>query len=126
MHQAGEVVELEAHIGVEQGFIPFTAAPEHITGTTEFDGEVERLLDLTRGEREDIRAGSGAGAMREAGIAEEVCGAQSTFLLYFLLSSRSRSESRPDGLGLAAKSLPAHVTVMETVVLDATVISSNA
>ena len=72
MHEPGDVLLLELHVGVEQGLIAFPAAPEHIAPAAQLDGDVQGLLDLSRGEAEYVGGVGGAGAVHEPGIAEHI------------------------------------------------------
>ncbi len=84
-HQAGQVVELEAHVGVEDGFVAFTATPKDITGAAKFDSQFEGFLDLGRCKGEDVAIGRGASAARVAGIGEAIGRAPEQFLVVFFL-----------------------------------------
>ena len=69
------MVELALHVGVEQGRVPFAASPEGIAGAAQLVGDLHRLLDLGRGEGEDVEIRAGGRAVHVAGIGEQVGGA---------------------------------------------------
>ena len=48
-HEAGEVVEFAAHVGVEQGLVALAAAPKHVILATQGHGRIQRRLDLRAG-----------------------------------------------------------------------------
>ena len=75
VQEAGEVVELAFHVGVEQGRVAFAAAPEGVAGAAQFVGDFHGLLDLRGGEGEDVEIGAGGRPVHVAGIGEEVGGA---------------------------------------------------
>ena len=68
----GEVVLLTLHLGVEEGVVAFTAAPEHITGTAELDGGVDGVLDLESGAGDDVELRVRGGAVHVALVAEHI------------------------------------------------------
>ena len=68
----GEVVLLALHLGVQEGVVAFTAAPEHVSGAAELDGGVERILDLQGRAGDDVELRVGGGAVHVALVAEHV------------------------------------------------------
>ncbi|MOA05005.1 hypothetical protein D3C78_1245840 [compost metagenome] len=68
IEEAAELVELTRKIGVEQGLVTFTTAPENIVRAAELLGGVHAGLHGCGGEGEDIRIGIGGGAGHETAI----------------------------------------------------------
>ena len=72
VEEAGEVVELALHVGVEQGRIALAASPEGVAGAAQVVGDLHGLLDLGAGEGEDVEVRAGGRAVHVAGVGEEV------------------------------------------------------
>ena len=72
VHEAGQVVEFAAHVGVQQRLVSFPASPEDVVGASETLGDLHRLLHLCRGVREHRGVGVRRGARHESWVAEHV------------------------------------------------------
>ena len=79
-----EVVELELHVGVEQGLVALSTAPVYIALAAELNRNLDRLLDLCRREREHIGVRSRTGTAHIARVAEAVGGAPEQLLVILL------------------------------------------
>ncbi len=71
-HELSDVFLFKLHIGVEQGFIAFTTAPEHIACCAEFDSHFQAFFDLCGSVAINIYAIGRASAIHEARIAKHV------------------------------------------------------
>ncbi len=72
VQEAGQVIQLPFHVGVEQAHVAFAAAPEDVVLAVELDGGVEGILHLGAGAGDDVEVGIGGRAVHVAGMAEEV------------------------------------------------------
>ena len=68
----GKVILLPLHLGVKDAVIAFAATPEHVRGATEFDGSVDRILDLDGCAGDYVEVGIGGGAVGVALVAEYI------------------------------------------------------
>src|SRR5659263_34353 len=69
----GQVLDLPLHVGVEQGEIAFTAAPEDITLSAESNGGINGVLQLYGHIRQHIEIRVGGSAVHVTRVAEDVC-----------------------------------------------------
>mmetsp|Transcript_2506 Transcript_2506/g.7224 ORF Transcript_2506/g.7224 Transcript_2506/m.7224 type:complete len:416 (+) Transcript_2506:80-1327(+) len=72
--EAGEVVELEPHVRVEDRLVALAAAPEHVVLPAQPVRHLEALLDRGRSTREHRRVRIRGGAIHVPARREEVCG----------------------------------------------------
>ena len=72
--ELAEIVQLQSHIGIDEGVVALAAAPEDVAGGTQLDGGVDACLDLTRGDGVDVSGGGGGGACHEHLVAEHIGG----------------------------------------------------
>ena len=79
-----EVVELELHVGVEQGLVALASAPVYIALAAELYGDFDCFFDLRRRESEDVGVRSRTGTAHIARVAEAVCGAPEQLLVILL------------------------------------------
>ena len=119
-HKSAEVVELQRHIGVEQGVIALSAAPEHVAVSAEFECGVDARLDLCRRDGEDIGIGAGGGARHKLLVAEVVGGVPKKFLAVLFLQAGDVvhhlvevRDALRDGPALGSD-----VDVMEAIIVD--------
>ena len=74
LKESGKLVRLLAHPGVEQGLVPFAAAPQHVVLPAEPVGCFKHVSDLGCGVGEDIRVRVGRRSGGVPGVGEQVCG----------------------------------------------------
>ncbi len=74
VQEPAEVVELALHVGVEQGRIAFTAAPERIAGPPELERDFHGLLDLGGSEGKNVEVGARRSPVQIAWVGEEIGG----------------------------------------------------
>ena len=72
-HQGCDIFLLKLHVGVQQRFIAFTTAPEHVASAAELDGQLQSLLDLCRRKAVNVHRVGAARAAHEAGVGEHIC-----------------------------------------------------
>ncbi len=68
IEETTELIQLALHIGVQQGLITFTTAPENIVRTAEFLGGIQAGLHRCCRIGKDIRVGVGGGTGHEATV----------------------------------------------------------
>ncbi len=74
-----KVIQLQPHIGVEQGFVPFASAPEDIVLAAELHGNLDGFFDLRGGIGKHRCVGRGCRAVDELRVSEAVGGAPEAF-----------------------------------------------
>src|SRR5690606_4916043 len=79
MQHPGKMFLLALHIGIEQGHVSLTAAPEYVVFTAKGDGRIQRRLDLSTGVRHCSEIGVGGRAIHVAFVGKEVCRAPQQF-----------------------------------------------
>ena len=72
MQEAGQVVQLALHVGVEQGLVALAPAPEDVARAAELLGDLQGLLHLRGGEGEDVGVAARGRAVHVARVAEQV------------------------------------------------------
>ena len=72
VEEAGHVVELPLHVGVQERRVALASPPEGIAGTAQLVRQLERLLDLRGGVGEGVEIRAGGRAVHVAGVGEEV------------------------------------------------------
>lgn len=80
MHQASHVVQFQTHVGVQQGFIALTAAPEYIALTAQLYSGINGTLDLCSSICENVRTGRSACTVHITRVIEALCGAPQQLL----------------------------------------------
>ena len=88
MQKFREVLLLAFHVGVQQGHIPFTAAPEGIAFAAEFVRNFQCLFHLRGGKCENVGIAARTGSVHKARMGEEIGRAPKEFdagslLLFF-------------------------------------------
>ena len=73
--EAGQLIELTPHVGVEQCLVAFASAPQHVVVATQPMCGFEAVGHLAGGEGEDLRIRVGGRARLIARIGEQVGGA---------------------------------------------------
>ena len=92
VQERGEVVELALHVGVEQGGVPFAAAPERVALAFELGRHIHRLLYLRRRKGKNIRIRAGGRALLVARVGKKTGGAPEQFFpgVFLQLAEDSR------------------------------------
>ena len=119
-HKSAEVVELQRHIGVEQGVIALSTAPEDVAVRTELDSGVYARLDLGGGDCKHVGIGAGGSARHKLLVAEVVGGVPQELLAVLFLQDGDVVHHLVevfDALG-DRRALGSDVDVMEAVVVD--------
>ena len=80
MHQASHVVQFQPHVGVQQGFIALTAAPEYIALTAQLYSGINGTLDLCSSICENVCTGRSACTVHITRVIEALCGAPQQLL----------------------------------------------
>ena len=115
-----EIVQLQSHVGVDEGIVALAAAPEDVAGSAQLDGGVNACLDLTGGDGVHVGGGGGSRARHEHLVTEHIGGdpqgldARSVLLLQQVVGHDLQI---PHGLGQSL-TLGSHVHVVEAVELD--------
>lgn len=68
------MIHLSLHVGVEQTFVTFSAAPERVPASAEFFGDFHRLGDLPGGVCEHLGVWAGRGPVHVTRMTEQVGG----------------------------------------------------
>ena len=119
--ELAQVVQLQGHIGVDEGIVALAAAPEDVAGSAQLDSGVDACLDLAGGDGVDVSGGGGSGTGHEHLVAEHI-GSHPQGLdtggVLLLQQVVGDDLQILDGLGQGL-ALGSHVHVVEAVVLDA-------
>jgi hypothetical protein len=115
--EAAHLVQLALEVGVEQGFVAFPAAPEHVVLAAEAFGHVDAAFDRRGGISEDVRIGVGRGTRHVAAVGEEVRRAPEQLQAGFghLAIEIVGDLVQPVAAFLEARSFRTHVGIMEGV-----------
>jgi hypothetical protein len=68
VQEAAHLVQLVAHAGVEQGFVAFAAAPQHVVFAAQFQGGVHGFFHLQGAHGKNFGVGVGGRARHEAAV----------------------------------------------------------
>ena len=116
--EAAELVELLPDAGVEQRFVAFAAAPQHIVFAAELFCRVECLLDLERSKSKHLGVRVGRRTAHETPVAEQVGGAPQKLHAgrrLFGLKHIDHAAKVVDAV-LGRRAFGRHVSVVKTVV----------
>ena len=118
--EAGQVVQLQPHVGVEQGLIALAAAPEHIAGGAQLNGGVDTGLYLGGGHGKHVGAAGGGGPRHKLLVAKIVGGNPQAFLVVLLLELLQVGHHETEVFQALPHRGPLgrHIHVMEAVVVQ--------
>ena len=85
VHQTSHVVQFQTHVGVQQGFITFTAAPENVALAAQLYCCVDCDLDLCSCIGKNICTGRSAGTMHITWMIKALCSTPQQLLSGFVL-----------------------------------------
>ena len=118
VQETGELLALSSQVGVQEGVVALTAAPQDVVRAAQSLRDLEHVADLRGRVGEDLRVGVGRGPALIARVGEEIGRApQELDAGPFLVAQRIVHERVQVGLELGERgSLGRHVHVVEAVV----------
>ena len=118
VHEAAHLVQLMADAGVEQRFITFAAAPQHVVLAAEFVCGIHRFLDLQGGHGKNLWVRIGGRARHEAPVTEQIgCAPQQLDTCGLLLGAQNVDHGTQMIHAVTRRStLRSHIAVVKAVV----------